>query len=432
MLSCGLLGRHLTHSYSPKIHALLCPYSYVLFEKEPEEVSAFLRKGQWDGLNVTIPYKKAAYETMDVLGKDASRAKSVNTVVRLPGGQLFGDSTDVYGFAMLVKHAGIDIKGKKVLVLGSGGASLAVTAALQDLSAGKIVIVSRSPEEAGRHFLHLMTFAGPQGPEGQLDFCSYQDLSMHRNADVLVNATPVGMYPENGQAPVDLTAFPALSGVLDLIYNPARTALLLQAEALHIPYENGLYMLVAQAKKSAEIFTGEALDDGLIDSIYERLASELLNIALIGMPGVGKTTAAKLISEKTGRPCIDTDEAILKRCGLSAEELIRTAGVEAFRKVETEVLSEISKMSGAVIATGGGIVTQKENYPLLHQNSRIVWLKRDISALPTDNRPLSQRGSLEKMYETRRPMYEAFADETLEFHSEADILRFLKEIGETE
>ena len=436
MLSCGLLGRHLTHSYSPEIHALLYPYSYVLFEKEPEEVQDFLREGQWDGLNVTIPYKKAAYEAMDALGKDASRAKSVNTIIRLPDGKLYGDSTDVYGFKMMVKHSGINVAGKKALVLGSGGAALAVAAALQDLEAGKIIVVSRKAAEAEKGFRHLDCMdAQEDGQKAErlsrtaLSFCGYEETEEYRDADVLVNATPVGMYPENGAAPIDLKQFSSLSGVLDLIYNPARTALLLQAETLGIPCENGLYMLVAQAKKSAEIFTGKELDDSLIDRIYAKLSLQLENIALIGMPGVGKTTAAKLICEKTGRTYIDTDEEIRKRCGITPEELIRTVGTDAFRKIETEVLSEVSKLSGAVIATGGGIVTRKENYPLLHQNSRIVWLKRDIAALPTENRPLSKSMSLEKMYEIRKPMYEAFADETVELCGEADILRFLKDIG---
>lgn len=395
VLHCGLLGRHLRHSFSPEIHAMLRPYEYALFEKEPEEVASFLRSGQWDGLNVTIPYKKEAYAAVDVLGKDAARAKSVNTIVRLPDGRLFGDSTDVYGFKLMVKHAGIDVSGKKVLVLGTGGASCAVIAALQDLNAGEIIAVSRNPGKAG----------------GDFAVCGYEELAKHRDAGVIVNATPVGMYPDNGASPVDLSQFTSLTGVLDLIYNPCRTALLMQAEERHIPCDNGLYMLVAQAKKSAEIFTKGTLDDDLIGRIHGELREKLQNIALIGMPGAGKTTLAREISEKTGRTFYDTDEEITKRFGITPAELIRTRGEDAFREIETEVLADISRQSHAVIATGGGVVTRRENYPLLHQNSRIIWLKRDISELSTEDRPLSQAGALEELYEARRPLYEAFADD---------------------
>lgn len=403
MLTCGLLGRHLKHSCSPEIHAMLYSCSYALFEKEPEEMQAFLRDGQWDGLNVTIPYKKEAWAAMDVLGEDAARAKSVNTIVHLPDGRLYGDSTDVYGFKMMVKHSGIDVSGKKVLVLGTGGAAYAVIAALQDLHAGEILAVSRRPGEAALRGTAV---------------CSYEELEDHRDAAVIVNATPVGMYPDNGASPLDLSPFTSLSGVLDLIYNPCRTALLLQAEALGIPCSGGLYMLVAQAKKSAEIFTKEVLEDALIDRIHGKLYKKLQNIALIGMPGVGKTTSAQKIAQATGRAFYDTDEEIRKRCGTTPARLILSEGEEAFRRIETEVLADIARQSHAVIATGGGVVTRKENYPLLHQNSRIVWLRRDISKLSTQERPLSQSGSLEKMYEVRKPLYEAFADETADLDSD--------------
>ncbi len=411
MLTCGLLGRHLRHSYSPEIHAMLYPYEYTLFEKEPEEVGDFLRNGRWDGLNVTIPYKKEACAAMDVLGEDASRAKSVNTIVHLPDGRLYGDSTDVYGFKMMVKHSGIDVSGKKVLVLGTGGASYAVIAALLDLNAGEIIAVSRKPGKAGNGFPQQAgTEKGAPAPETAV--CSYEELERHRDAGVIVNATPVGMYPDNGASALDLAPFKSLSGVFDLIYNPARTALLLKAESLGIPCSNGLYMLVAQAKRSAEIFTGETLDDALIGRIHQKLDRKLQNIALIGMPGVGKTTSAEKIARLTGRTFYDTDEEIRRRFGVTPAQLIWSQGEEAFRRIETEVLADVSKQSHAVIATGGGTVTREENYPLLHQNSRIVWLRRDISELSTEGRPLSQAGALEEMYKVRKPLYEAFADET--------------------
>ena len=407
----GLLGRHLQHSYSPKIHAGLYPYDYRLFEKEPEDVETFLKTGKWDGLNVTIPYKKTAYSLTDVLGEDARRTGSVNTLIRLPDGRLYGESTDVYGFRAMVKHSGIPVEGKKVLVLGAGGAALAVTAALQDLLAEEIVIVSRRPENARESFSCLLKGENTEERKPEPVFCGYGGLSEHLDADVLVNATPVGMFPENGASPADLRMFADLKGVFDLIYNPCRTALLLQAEELRIPFENGLYMLVAQAKKSAEIFTEEALDDMLIGRIYDELLTEMQNIALIGMPGVGKTTEGKKIAAAEGRDFCDTDEEIEKRFGRTPSDIIRTQGEEAFRQMETEVLRDVSKRSHAVIATGGGIVTRPENYPLLHQNSTILWLKRDVNVLPTDGRPLSQAGQLEKLYEARKPLYKAFADE---------------------
>ncbi|MBP5224420.1 MAG: AAA family ATPase [Lachnospiraceae bacterium] len=380
---CGLLGRKLEHSYSPEIHGRLADYTYELFEKEPEEVEAFLRTGDWQGLNVTVPYKQKAFECMDELSPDAWRTGSVNTVLRLADGRLFGDTTDVYGFTALVKHSGIDVAGKKVLVLGNGGASKAVQAGLKDLGTREIVVRSRSLPET----------------------------NAAADAEVIVNATPAGMYPDNGGSPADLREFPQCRGVLDLIYNPCRTALLMQAEQLGIPCENGLYMLVAQAKKSAELFTGRPVADGETDRVYEALLKEKQNIVLIGMPGVGKTTFAKALCEASGRTLIDTDEEIEKRFGRTPEALITEEGEEAFRRMETAVLRDAGKASGAVIATGGGVVTRPENYPLLHQNGRIIWLKRDIRTLSDAGRPLSQDIGLNELYEARRPLYEAFADE---------------------
>ncbi|MBQ9910908.1 MAG: chorismate synthase [Lachnospiraceae bacterium] len=386
--NCGLLGRKLSHSYSPEIHEMFGLYDYELFELEPEEVESFLKNGESPALNVTVPYKQKAFECMDELSPEAWRTKSVNTVKRLPDGRLFGDNTDVYGFIRMVRHSGIAVEGKKVLVLGDGGASKAVQAALKDLHAKEVVVSSRSHPAAVPFY----------------------------DAEVLVNATPVGMYPDNGESPADLTHFPRLEGVLDLIYNPARTALLLQAEKLGIPNENGLYMLVEQARKSAEIFTGSSIDDQETDRIYETLLNRMLNIVLIGMPGVGKTAFGKALCRVTGRIFLDTDEMIEQRYDRTPEEIILKEGEEAFRRKETAELSFCSKLSGAVIATGGGVVTRPENYPLLHQNGRIIWLKRDVGELTSDGRPLSQGTDLMKMYEERKPLYEAFADEVCDLN----------------
>ena len=306
-MKCGLLGRKLGHSYSHQIHACLGDYSYTLFEKEPEEVEDFLKSGDFTGLNVTIPYKKTVIPYLAELSPNAKKLGAVNTIVRRKDGTLFGHNTDYFGFASLLKRSGLDVAGKKVLVLGSGGASNTVTAVLTGLGA-EAVVISRSGEN------------------------NYENLQRHEDAAVIVNATPVGMYPNTGVSPVDLKRFPKLEGVLDVIYNPARTQLLLDAEALHIPCANGLWMLVAQAKESAEYFTGTSIDDAAIAEIHANLAAQMANIV------------------------------------------------------------------------------QPRNYPMLHQNGVIFWLKRDISKLPTDGRPLSQTNPLDAMFAKRAPMYAAFAD----------------------
>ncbi len=384
-MKCGLLGRKLGHSYSPQIHNLLGDYSYILFEKEPEELENFLKNGDFSGLNVTIPYKKEVIPYLSELSPTAKKMGCVNTVLRRSDGTLYGHNTDYFGFTSLVRHAGLSVTGKKVLVLGSGGASNTAVAALKDLGASPVVI-SRSGEN------------------------NYGNLHLHRDAAAIVNATPVGMYPNTGVSPIDLKLFPNLEGVLDVIYNPARTQLLLDAEKLGIPRENGLWMLVAQAKEAAEVFTGRKISDEVIEKIYRQLSHQMKNIVLIGMPGCGKTTIGTLLAEKLGRTLADADEKIISLAGKSIPDIFAQDGEPTFRDWETKALTELGKQSGLVIATGGGCVTQKRNYPLLHQNGYLVWLERDCSVLPTDGRPLSQANDLGKMYAARKPLYEAFAD----------------------
>lgn len=384
-MQCGLLGRKLGHSYSPQIHNLLGDYSYVLFEKEPEELKNFLKNGDFSGLNVTIPYKKEVIPYLSELSPTAQKMGCVNTVLRRSDGTLYGHNTDYFGFTSLVRHAGLSVAGKKVLVLGSGGASNTAVAALKDLGANPVVI-SRSGEN------------------------NYGNLHLHRDAAAIVNATPVGMYPNTGVSPIDLELFPHLEGVLDVIYNPARTQLLLDAEKLGIPRENGLWMLVAQAKEAAEVFTGGKISDEVIEKIYRELSQQMKHIVLIGMPGCGKSTIGALLAEKLGRTLVDADEKIISLAGKSIPDIFAQDGEPTFRDWETKALTELGKQSGMVIATGGGCVTQKRNYPLLHQNGYLVWLERDCSVLPTDGRPLSQANDLGKMYAVRKPLYEAFAD----------------------
>ena len=388
-MQCGLLGRKLGHSYSPQIHGQLASYSYSLFEKEPEELEGFLKNGNFLGLNVTIPYKKDVIPFLDQLSPVARRLGAVNTIVRRGDGSLVGHNTDYFGFRYLVQQSGLDVRGKKVLVLGSGGASNTAVAALQELGA-RVVIISRSGEN------------------------NYGNLHLHANASVIVNTTPVGMYPNTGVSPIDLGCFPQLEGVLDVVYNPARTQILLDAENRGLVAMNGLWMLVAQAKESAEWFSGETIPDSRIVQIHAALRAQMENIILVGMPGCGKTTIGRLLARETGKQFVDADEALEARVGRKITDIIPTDGEAAFRCLETETLAELGKQSGFVIATGGGCVTQERNYPLLHQNGTILWLTRALDKLPTEGRPLSQTGKLQQMLATRQPMYRRFADAVIE------------------
>ena len=386
---CGLLGEKLGHSYSPEIHAMLADYEYKLCECAPDEVEHFVRNGELSGFNVTIPYKKTVAALCDELSNMARRLGSVNTVVRRADGSLYGDNTDAFGFESLVCRSGIDVRGKKAVVLGSGGASVTVCAVLEKLGAQSVRVLSR---------------------RGGAD---YGDLAPYSDAQIIVNATPVGMYPKNGAAAVDLRDFPQCEGVLDVVYNPARTALILQAEALGIRCESGLHMLVAQAKRSAELFTGCAIPDSEIPRIRSALARNMQNIVVIGMPGCGKTTVAAALGEKLGRAVYDSDDKVFEMTGETPETIIRTYGEAEFRRAETAALAELGKLSGAVIATGGGVVTREENYPLLHQNGTIVCLRRALERLPVDGRPISQSSDLAALYARRKPMYARFADVTV-------------------
>lgn len=383
-MKCGLLGRKLGHSYSPQIHALLGNYSYQLFEKEPEEIGDFLKNGDFTGLNVTIPYKKEVIPFLDELSPAAARLGAVNTIVRRDG-KLIGHNTDYFGFRRLVQESDLQVAGKKVLVLGSGGASSTAVAVLQELGA-KVTVISRSGEN------------------------NYENLDRHADAAVIANTTPVGMYPNTGKSALSLEGFPRLEGVLDAVYNPARTQILLDAERRGLAAVNGLWMLVAQAKESAEWFTGEEIPDSRIAKIHHTLRLQMENIILIGMPGCGKTAVGQQLAQKLGKKFVDADESLEARVCRKITDIIPNDGEAAFREMESETLAELGKQSGLVIATGGGCVTQPQNYPLLHQNGTIFWLKRELDRLPTDGRPLSQKRTLGQMYEARMPLYLRFAD----------------------
>ena len=405
-MKCGLLGQKLGHSYSPQIHSDLGSYSYSLFEREPEELEDFLKNGEFDGLNVTIPYKKAVIPYLSDLSSVALWLGAVNTIVRRDG-RLIGHNSDYFGFSSMVTKSGLRVAGKKVLVLGSGGASNTAVAVLEALGA-KVVVISRSGKN------------------------NYDNLHLHADAAVIVNATPVGMYPNVGVSPIDLAKFPKLKGVLDIIYNPARTQLLMDAEKRGIVTMNGLWMLVAQAKESAEWFSLTDISDTKINEIHRKLRVQMENIVLIGMPGSGKSTVGRLLAEKLGKKFVDADEEISKKAGIPIPEIFCQQGEDSFRSMETAVLEELGKQSGLVIATGGGCVTREENFPLLHQNGTLFCLDRDIASLPTDGRPLSQGGDLMDMYRIRKPLYDLFADHHIDCNTAPqdavnEILRILEE-----
>jgi shikimate dehydrogenase len=384
MKKCGLLGKTLGHSFSPQIHALFGDYEYLLYEKNEEELGEFLLRGEWDGLNVTIPYKQAVMPYCDEISPEARKIGSVNTLVRRDG-KIYGYNTDIAGFEAMLDLAGTDAAGKKALVLGSGGASKTAVFALNKRGAD-VVVISRGGEN------------------------NYSNLDKNADAALIVNATPVGMYPNTEDRPLDLSAFPRCTAALDLIYNPARTRFLLQAEELGIKGVNGLLMLVEQAAEASGLFTGNAVSRELRQSVYRKIAGQMQNIILIGMPGCGKTTVGRLIAEATGRELIDLDSAIEAAAGKTIPEIFALGGEEEFRRLETEEVRRAAKRSGLVIATGGGVVTREENYPLLHANGTIFFLDRDISSLPIEGRPLSASKGVNRLAAERMPLYEKWCD----------------------
>ncbi|NCB50644.1 MAG: shikimate kinase [Clostridia bacterium] len=382
----GLIGGKLGHSYSAPIHGFLGNREYRLIELEPREVPAFFARGNIAGLNVTIPYKREAMRYCDKISPEAEDIGAVNTIVNR-GGRLTGYNTDKYGFEWMARRAGIEFSGKKTVIFGSGGASLTAQAAARALGAVEIVTISRS------------------GPD------NYGNIGRHADAEIIINTTPVGMYPKNLCAPVSLADFPKCSGVIDVVYNPRRTALLMEAERLGIPFTGGLSMLVAQAKAAEELFFGARIPDEVIPEITGRLRRDMENIVLIGMPGSGKSAIGKELARLTQREAVDTDEMTEAAAGKSIPAIFGSEGEPAFRKMEREAILSAGKECGRIIMTGGGAVLNPQNYAPLHQNGRIYHVSRDGSLLETEGRPLSRDPeALRRMSGERLPLYERFRD----------------------
>lgn len=392
----GLLGRTLGHSFSPRIHSALGNTNYELFEREPSQLQEFFADPELQGINITIPYKVNALEACDVVDPRAERIGCVNTMVRKDG-KWHGYNTDYDGFVFTLQHAGIDVAGKECIILGDGASSATVHVALEDLGAKNIVHLSRK----------TAPFYG--------DAPNY-----YETAQIIINCTPIGMYPHNPANLIDITQFSKLEGVVDLIYNPRRTILLLQAEMMEIPHCDGLPFLVAQGVEAANHFQGESFGTKKIEQILRDMRREKENIILIGMPGVGKTTVGKALGEEMGRTCVDVDHELEKEIG-AISTYITEQGEPAFREKEAEMIAKFGTQTGLIISTGGGCVTVPKNFAHLRQNGRIYQLTQPVENLSTSGRVLSS-GGIERLREleaTRTPMYESFAQSIIEHNRNA-------------
>ncbi len=405
----GCIGEKLGHSFSREIHHRLADYTYELKELTPEELGAFMERKEFSAINVTIPYKQAVIPYLSEISPQAKAIGAVNTIVQRDG-KLYGYNTDFFGMRALILRAGIELAGKKVLILGSGGTSRTARAVAEDLSAREILVVSRT------------------GKEG----ITYEDArSCHGDAEILINTTPCGMYPNIHSVPLELEDYPALEGVVDAVYNPLNTELVIRARARGIKAVCGLYMLVAQAAFAVEYFLDTKIAPETIEAVFLAVYSSKENIVLTGMPGSGKSTVGKLLAERLGRSFLDTDELLVQRAGKTPAELIRAEGEAAFRDLESAVIrEEAAPMTGCIIATGGGAILRNENIKELKRNGRIWFLDRPLEEIvPTDDRPLSgNRAQLEARYRERYPRYCATADRII---SPASVLeQVVKEITE--
>lgn len=391
-----LIGKTLGHSYSAEIHRAFGKYPYELKALPPEALGEFLSGGDFDGMNVTIPYKSDVIPYLDEIDDAARKIGSVNTVVQRDG-RLVGHNTDYAGFLSMAERAGISFAGKKVLILGTGGTSLTAQAVVRDAGASEVVVLSRRGES------------------------SYATLPRHLDSQIIINSTPVGMYPQNGEELIELRRFSRVEGVLDVIYNPLRTRLIDTADRLGIPSSGGLWMLVAQAALASGYFAGECPTESEVEAVYRSILTEKENIVLVGMPGCGKTTVAGLLAERSGREVIDTDRLVTEAAGMPIPEIFARYGEAEFRRLESEAAEAAGKRSGVIIATGGGIVLDPKNrYPLV-QNGKVYFLRRETEQLDRSGRPLSGGADLAEMYRRRLPLYLAISDRAVDNNRTPDM-----------
>ena len=397
----GLIGEKLPHSFSKIIHAQIADYDYELKELKKSELEQFMLAKPFCAVNVTIPYKQEVMKYLDEISPSAKKIGAVNTVVN-KNGVLYGYNTDFLGLGALIERKGVSLKGKTVLILGSGGTSLTALAVCEEMGAKEALRVSRSKKES---------------------CITYSDLSEYSAAEIIINTTPVGMYPETDKTPLDLSEFKNLEAVFDVIYNPLRTKLILQARDIGIQAEGGLYMLVAQAVYASELFLGKKYEKSLIDKIYYSLLTRRENIVLSGMPGSGKSTAGKLLANALNKAFIDTDEEIVKTEGIAISAIFKKHGEDYFRDLESEVIKKISlECSGSVIALGGGAVLRKENVEELKKNGKIYFLNRPVADIvPTADRPLAlNREALQKRFDERYQTYIKTCDKEIKVDDTAE------------
>lgn len=387
----GCIGEKLKHSFSKEIHALFADYKYEIKEIPRDNLRDFMLAKDFCGINVTIPYKREVIPYLDFVSDTASSINAVNTIVN-KGGKLYGYNTDFYGMTALINRAGIELAGKKVLILGSGGTSSTAYAVAKYLNAKEIYSVSRN------------------GGEGLITYT--QAYKSHADAEIIINTTPLGMYPNPDAVPLDLDKFRGLSGVVDAVYNPLRTKLVLEAQKRGIKATGGLYMLVAQAARAVELFLDKEITTQEIEKVYRKIKAQKQNIVLIGMPSSGKSTIGKELAKKLDFNFYDTDEMVVDRAKMPIRDIFASVGEQGFRKIESGAVAEASNFSGAVIATGGGAILDPKNVENLRQNGKIYFIDRPLEWLnATDDRPLSSnKADLEKLYLERYPKYKAAAD----------------------
>ena len=387
----GLIGEKLSHSFSKDVHGMIADYSYELKEIEKDALDGFMKEKDFKAINVTIPYKEAVIPYIDFISDEARAIGAVNTIVNKDG-KLYGYNTDFFGMSALINKTKLDLKGKKVAILGTGGTSKTAYAVSKSLGASTILKVSRSEKN---------------------DAITYDELLRdHTDIDVLINTTPIGMYPDNLSSATDLSNFKKLEGVIDAVYNPIRTKLVTDAKELGIKAEGGLYMLVAQAAYASQIFLGIKQPIEKINKIYRKIERKKENVVLIGMPASGKTTIAKLIAKEISRACLDTDKLIKEKAQKSIQDIFSEDGESTFRDLESQVIANICSQNNTVIATGGGVVLKDENIKMLKQNGIIVFIDRHYDKLlPSKSRPLaSDSEAIKRLYEERYPLYRKAAD----------------------